>query len=104
MFKEILPQLYKEAKNSLLKDGEIEFASQLDSCLIKSCESLASDDSAFTVNFEGFVSDIIEDTFPSGSKKHTVMVCYSNTHKVIGIDVFGCENTKLQQELQAACI
>jgi hypothetical protein len=103
LFKIKLPRLFNEVKTSLLSDGEIEFAKQLDNCIVKSCESIISDNSAFDILFEGYRDDIIDDSFHSGEKPYTVMVCYSIQNKVIGITVIGCENTSIQEELNAVC-
>ncbi|MDK1285973.1 hypothetical protein [Pseudoalteromonas umbrosa] len=103
MFKEKLADLYKEVKASLIDEGENNFAKQLDSCEIQSCSPFASDNSAFTIEFFGYNSEEIADSFPTGNADYTVMITYSTKNKVIGLEVIGCENTKLQQQLLASC-
>ena len=103
VFKEILADLYKEVKSSLIVEGEKGFADQLDSCEVLSCTSFASDNSAFTIEFIGYNPEEIEDTFPTGNNEYTVMLTYSTKNKVIGLNVIGCENTKLQKQLMACC-
>jgi len=103
VFKEELADLFNEVKASLIDEGEKNFAKQLDTCEILSCSSFASDDSAFTIEFMGYNSEEIEDTFPTGNAEYTVMLTYSTKNKVIGLEVIGCENTKLQQQLLASC-
>jgi len=103
VFKEILADLYKEVKSSLIVEGEKGFADQLDSCEVLSCTSFASDNSAFTIEFIGYNPEEIEDTFPTGNNEYTVMLTYSTKNKIIGLNVIGCENTKLQKQLMACC-
>gem|GEM_PF-3063127 len=103
MFKEKLADLFNEVKTSLIDEGEKNFAKQLGTCEIQSCSSFASDNSAFTIEFLGYNSEEIENTFPTGNAEYTVMITYSTKNKVIGLKVIGCENTKLQQLLLASC-
>ncbi|WP_281213752.1 hypothetical protein [Shewanella insulae] len=103
VFKEKLADLFEEVKTSLIDEGEKSFAKQLDTCEIQSCSSFVSDNSAFSIEFVGYNSKEIEDTFPTGNAEYTVMITYSTKNKVIGLEVIGCENTKLQQQLLAIC-
>jgi hypothetical protein len=41
------------------------------------CASFASDNSAFIIEFVGYHSKEIEDTFPTGNDEYTVMLTYS---------------------------
>ncbi|MBV7263400.1 hypothetical protein L6J37_14570 [Photobacterium sp. WH77] len=104
MFKDYLPDLYAEVHASLVADGLDKFARQLNKLKIKTCESFASDDSAFTIAFTSADGENIEDSFPTGDKVYTVMLVYSSNEVVIGLDIIGCENTKLQKQLLASCI
>lgn len=99
VFKEKLADLFNEVKSSLIAEGENGFAEQLDSCVIFACASFASDNSAFTNEFSGYHSKEIEDTFPTGNDKYKVMLTYSAKNKVIGLNMIGGENTKLQKQL-----
>jgi hypothetical protein len=103
VFKEKLAVLFNEVKASLIDEGEKGFAKQLANCEILSCASFASDNSAFTIEFIGYNSEEIEDTFPTGKNEYTVMLTYSTKNKVIGLEVIGCENTELQKQLMACC-
>ena len=104
MFKEDLPELYDEVQSSLIADKLNKFANQLSTLKIKTCESFASDNSAFTIDFTSADGESIEDSFPTGKKAYTVMLAYSTNDVVMGIDIIGCENTKLQKQLLACCI
>ncbi|MCH1932066.1 hypothetical protein L9G16_17980 [Shewanella sp. A25] len=104
MFKDDLPDLYAEVFASLVADGLEKFARQLNELEIKTCESFASDNSAFTIEFTSVDGESIEDSFPTGDKAYTVMLAYSTNDVVIGIDIIGCENTKLQKQLLSCCI
>jgi len=103
MFKDDLPDLFEEVKSSLIAEGEKELADQLKGLKIKSCESFAPDDSAFTICFTISENEKLEDTFPTGDKAYTVMLVYSEKSVVIGLDIIGCENTELQKQLLACC-
>ncbi|MCO4797921.1 MAG: hypothetical protein KC484_01805 [Colwelliaceae bacterium] len=103
MFKETLTELFNEVKGSLIDEGEKAFAKQLEACVIISCSSFASDNSAFNIEFVGYSADEIEDSFPTGNQEYTVMVTYSVKNKVIGLNIIGCENTELQKQLMASC-
>jgi len=103
MFKDDLPDLFEEVKSSLIAEGEKELADQLKGLKIKSCESFAPDDSAFTICFTTSENEKLEDTFPTGDKAYTVMLVYSEKSVVIGLDIIGCENTELQKQLLACC-
>ena len=103
VFKDELPDLYVEVFTSLVADGLDKFASQLDELIIKTCESFASDNSAFTIEFTSVDGESIEDSFPTGDKAYTVMLVYSPNDIVIGLDIIGCENTNLQKQLLACC-
>jgi hypothetical protein len=102
LFKEKLPEFYQEVKESLLAEGEEILGNQIDNCVMKSCSSFASDNSAF-IAFDGISSSEIEDSFPVGEKAYTVMVAYSKNRRIVGIDIIGCANTKLQKQLLACC-
>ncbi|MDP5151348.1 hypothetical protein [Rheinheimera baltica] len=104
MFKDDLPDLYAKVHSSLITEGFDKFAHQLNGLKIKTCESFASDNSAFTIEFTSADGESIEDSFPSGDQAYTVMLVYSSNQVVIGLDVIGCENTKLQKQLLACCI
>jgi len=103
VFKNKLADLFNEVKSSLIVEGEKGFAAQLDSCEILSCSSFASDNSAFTIEFIGYNPEEIEDTFPTGNNEYTVMLTYSTKNKVIGLNIIGCETTKLQKQLMVCC-
>ncbi len=103
MFKDELPDLYIEVFASLVAEGLDKFASQLDELIIKTCESFASDNSAFTIEFTTVDGESIADSFPTGDKVYTVMLVYSPNDIVIGLDIIGCENTNLQKQLLACC-
>tara|TARA_B100000700_G_scaffold28295_1_gene26992 strand:+ start:1118 stop:1444 length:327 start_codon:yes stop_codon:yes gene_type:complete len=103
VFKDELPDLYIEVFASLVAEGLDKFASQLDELIIKTCESFASDNSAFTIEFTTVDGESIEDSFSTGDKAYTVMLVYSPYDIVIGLDIIGCENTHLQKQLLACC-
>ncbi len=103
MFKDDLPDLFSEVFSSLVADGLDKFARQLNELEIKACETFASDNSAFTIEFTTADGESIEDSFPTGDKPYTVMLVYSPNDIVIGLDIIGCENTNLQKQLLASC-
>ena len=51
----------------------------------------------------GYHPEDIEDTFPTGNDEYTVMLTYSTKNKVIGLNIIGGENTKLQKQLMTCC-
>ena len=104
VFKDDLPELCSEVHTSLISEGLDKFASQLSTLKIKSCESFASDNSAFTIEFTSVERESIEDSFPTGDKIYTVMLVYSTNEVVIGLDIIGCENTELQKQLLVFCV
>ena len=103
MFKDNLPELYREVEEGLSQANEVNLLKQLPTLKINTCESFASDNSAFTIEFETQHKETIEDTFPVVFESYTVMFVYSKNDVALGVDIIGCENTSLQQQLLACC-